>query len=286
MDITELEGYVGADIGGQSIKIGTFRDGVFISKDFVTPPDYPAAREQMIAVARELAGGKPKGFGIGSPGPLDWRKGYLPWTPNIPWKHIYYTEMGNDLGCPVFVDNDANVAGLAESVLGAGRGYDIAAGFTLGTGIGFFTIKGGHIYHGREDVEGGHQMLNPEGPECTCGSRGCLESFISAWAIRKKTGKDPDQIDDPKFWAEIAYFLAWGITNVNALVCPEIFVLCGGMIQRGDMLMTPLHIELDRMCKIMPPAPIKLAELGTRAGVYGAIVLARLGHSEKNEGSK
>jgi glucokinase len=260
MSLTEYEGYVGIDIGGQSIKIGAVRNGELVTRDIETPPDYADARAQMLAAATELVGGKPKGLGIGTPGPIDWRTGFLYWTPNIPWKNVSYPELGEALGCPVHVDNDANVAGLAEAVLGAGKDYRIVAGFTLGTGIGYFVVMDGLIYHGKLDVEGGHQVLNPEGPLCGCGARGCLEAYASA------------------FWAEIAGYLAWGITNVTTLVCPEVFVLAGGMIQRGETLFAPLREKLAQMLKIVPPPPVKPAELGHRAGVYGAIVLAKRGH--------
>lgn len=278
MELSEFEGYVGVDIGGQSIRVGTIRKGKLETLDFETPEDYSVAREQIIATVRQLAGGTPRGLGIGSPGPLDWHTGFLAWTPNIPWKEVSYPELGTDLGCPVHVDNDANVAGLAEAVLGAGQGYNLVSGFTLGTGIGFFIVMKGHIYHGRFDVEGGHQKLNPEGPRCGCGARGCLEAYASATAIEARTGKEPDDIDDPPFWEEIGYYLAWGITNINTLVCPDVVVLAGGMIQRGEALFGPIRRYLAEMCKVLSLPPVVPAKLGPHAGVYGAIVLAQRGH--------
>lgn len=274
MDLAEFEGYVGVDIGGQSIRVGTLRDGQLVVNGFTTPAQYNEARVQIIAAAREAACGTPKGLGIGSPGPLDWRTGFMPWTPNIPWKNVDYAEIGAALGCPAYVDNDANVAGLAEAVLGAGREYSTVAGFTLGTGIGFFTVKDGHIYHGRADVEGGHQLLNPEGPRCGCGARGCLEAYASASAIQARTGKQPEEINDPEFWDEIAGYLAWGIININTLLCPDAVILAGGMIQRGEALLGPIRRKVPEMSKILPPPPILPAELGHQAGIYGAIVLA------------
>ncbi|NLC56703.1 MAG: ROK family protein [Armatimonadetes bacterium] len=278
MDLSDFTGYVGVDIGGQSVRVGTLRDGELVVRDFATPSEYAPAAEQIVALARELAGGTPRGLGIGSPGPLDWRTGHLLWTPNIPWKDVHYPRLGDTLGCPVHVDNDANVAGLAEATLGAGRGHQIVSGFTLGTGIGFFTIMGGHIYHGRLDVEGGHQLIDPNGPRCGCGARGCLEAFASASAIEARTGKKPSEIDDPEFWKEIGRYLAWGITNINVLVCPDVVVLAGGMIQRGPMLFTPLLEYVQQFNCVLPPPTVKVAELGHQAGIYGAIVLARQGH--------
>lgn len=278
MDLTDFEGYVGVDIGGQSVRVGTIRNGELVVRDFETPPEYAPARERILALAKELAGGTPRGIGIGSPGPLDWRTGVMAWTPNIPWKNVSYPELGEALGCPAHVDNDANVAGLAEASLGAGRGHHVVSGFTLGTGIGFFTVMGGHVYHGRLDVEGGHQLLDPNGPLCGCGAHGCLESFASASAIEARTGKKPEEIDDPEFWKEIGFYLAWGITNINVLVCPDVVVLAGGMTKRGAMLMEPMLAYVQQFNHVLPPPPVKVAELGHQAGIYGAIVLARQGH--------
>ncbi|MBI3945983.1 MAG: ROK family protein [Armatimonadetes bacterium] len=282
MDTTDFEGCVGVDIGGQSIKVGMFREEQLRIIDLDTPAEYATARGAILGAVRELAGGTPRGLGVGSPGPLNWRTGVMEWTPNIPWRDVAYTELGSALGCPVRVDNDANVAGLAEAVLGVGRGHHVVSGFTLGTGIGFFTVIGGHVYHGRLDVEGGHQVLNPspDAPLCGCGAHGCLEAYASASAIEARTGKRPEEIDDPEFWKEIAGYLAWGITNINVLVCPDVVVLAGGMTKRGAVLMDPLRHRVQEMSCVLPPPPVEVAELGARAGVYGAIVLAARGHGE------
>lgn len=280
MDLSEYAGYVGVDIGGQSVRVGALVDGALRLEGLETPPEYAKAHDWIAKTARALVGGSPKALGIGSPGPLDWRTGYLEWTPNIPWKGVSYPRLGEPLGCPVYADNDANVAGLAEAVLGAGQGHRIVSGFTLGTGIGFFTVMDGHIYHGRVDVEGGHMLLDPDGPLCGCGAHGCLEAYASASAIKRETGKDPEDIDDPEFWRGIGEKLAWGIMNIHALVNPEVVVLAGGMIQRGEALFGPIRERLRAFSKIMPPPPVVPAALGPDAGIYGAIVLARRGHKD------
>jgi glucokinase len=119
---------------------------------------------------------------------------------------------------------------------------------------------------------------SPDAPLCGCGARGCLEAYASASAIEARTGRSPDEIDDPEFWREIAHYLAWGITNINMLVAPDVVVLAGGMTRRGAMLMDPLLERVQQMSCVLPPPVVKVAELGARAGVYGAIALARLGH--------
>jgi glucokinase len=189
------------------------------------------------------------------------------------------------VGCDVLVDNDADVAGLGEALLGAGRGKQFIAGFTLGTGtgIGHFQIKDGRIYHGCLDVEAGHQILDPNGPECGCGQYGCLEAFASAIAIKKRYGVPPHELNDPKAWEEIAFRLEQEVVNTVVFVCPDVLILTGGMLARGEMLLTPLRRFYEEMLKVYPSRyrpPILVGKLGDKAGVVGAIVLAKVGHAE------
>ncbi len=279
MDYTDLQGYVGVDIGGQSIKVGTYEGEELVVIDIPIPDTYEASKKATVAAAHELLGGTPLGVGIGSPGPLDWRTGYVKFTPNIPWaREIHYLEMADDLGCPVWVDNDANVAGLAEACMGAGEGLAYVTGFTLGTGIGFFFVNNGRIYHGRYDVEGGHQIINPDGPLCGCSGKGHLEAYISATAIERDTGMKPADINDPAFWDRYARILAQAIMTTNSILCPDIVILGGGIIKRGDMLMQPLEKHIKSMEDILPSPLVRVAKLGHRAGVVGAIILGKYGH--------
>ncbi len=279
MDYSDLQGYVGVDIGGQSIKVGTYQNEELKVIDIPLPPTYDESKKVIVKAAYELAGGTPQGVGIGSPGPLDWRTGFVKFTPNIPWaRNIEYTNMADDLGCQVWVDNDANVAGLAEASMGAGKGLKYVTGFTLGTGIGFFFIMDGQIYHGRYDVEGGHQIINPAGPLCGCKGHGHLESYISATAIMRDKHMKPSEINDPEFWDGYARILAQAIMTTNSILCPDIVILTGGIIKRGDMLMQPLMKHVKTMEDILPAPMIEFAHLAHRAGVVGAIVLGKYGH--------
>ncbi len=283
MNWAEFSGYVGVDIGGQSIRVGTpSPDGRL--RILRQPPaeDFRKAVQQIAEMAKELCPEGIRRIGIGTPGPLDWRKGRLIGkTPNLPWADVSFLEIGEVLNCPTIVDNDANVAGLAEAVMGAGRGYSYVCGFTLGTGIGCFSVYNGRIFHGALDVEGGHQIILPDGPLCNCGQRGCLEALASATAIERRWGVPPAQLEDAEVWKEIARYLAQGLVNLTVLCGAEVLVLAGGMIERGPMLFAPLEEYYRSMIKVIPAVPIKKAELGTDAGVIGALVLAKVGHSEE-----
>ncbi|RLB02477.1 MAG: hypothetical protein DRG83_08480 [Deltaproteobacteria bacterium] len=281
----EFNGFVGVDIGGQTTRVGTFdRRGQLQVIHFPTEKNFVTECNHIVEAARQLVPQGIKRLGVGSPGPLNWRKKLLIGkSPNLPWVDVDFAQLEKLLGCTIWVDNDANVAGLGEAVLGAGKGKRFIAGFTLGTGIGHFQIKNGHIYHGRLDVEAGHQILDPAGPVCGCGQRGCLEAFASAVAIQKLYGVAPHELNDPKTWEQIAFRLAQGLVNAAVFVCPDALILTGGMLARGEMLLEPLRRFYEQMLKVYPPRyrpPILVGELGDKAGVVGAIVLAKVGHAE------
>lgn len=281
----DLAGFVGVDIGGQTTRVGTFDTrGQLRVISFPTEKEFATECECIAQAVRHLVPRGVKRVAVGSPGPLDWRrKRLLGKTPNLPWASVRFDQLEKLVGCEVLVDNDADVAGLGEALLGAGRGKQFIAGFTLGTGIGHFQIKDGRIYHGRLDVEAGHQILDPNGPECGCGQYGCLEAFASAIAIKKRYGVPPHELNDPKAWEEIAFRLAQGLVNTVVFVCPDVLILTGGMLARGEMLLTPLRRFYEEMLKVYPSRyrpPILVGKLGDKAGVVGAIVLAKVGHAE------
>jgi len=280
----ELVGFVGVDIGGQTTRVGIFDErGRLRVISFPTEADFATECERIAEAARHLLPEGIKRVAIGSPGPLDWRtRRLLGKTPNLPWADVRFNRLEKLIGCEVLLDNDANVAGLGEALLGVGRGKRFIAGFTLGTGIGHFQVKDGRIYHGRLDVEAGHQILDPNGPECGCGQRGCLEAFVSAMGIEKHYGVPPHALNDPKAWEEIAFRLAQGLVNTAVFVCPDALVLTGGMLARGEMLLAPLRCFYGEMLKVYPPRyrpPILIGQWGDKAGVVGAIVLAKVGHA-------
>lgn len=130
------------------------------------------------------------GIGICSPGPLDPKTGVVLNPPNLPcWRNFpLAAEVSRIYRVRVKVDNDANAAGLAESLWGAGRGYHIVFFATLGTGIGTAVVFDGKIYHGRTGAaaEGGHMSIDYRGPRCGCGKPGCIEALASGPAIARR----------------------------------------------------------------------------------------------------
>lgn len=282
---SDLIGCIGVDIGGQNTRVGTvLPNGRLKLISFQTQPDFGVQIDMLVDAIKQLGKDGSRRVGIGSPGPLDWRKAFVYDTPNLPWCNVSFKELEQKLGVEVLLDNDANVAGLGEATLGAGKGKRIVAGFTLGTGIGYFHIIDGRIYHGSLDVEAGHQIIDPNGPECNCGQRGCLEAFVSATGIQRRYGVPPHELEDPKAWEEIALRLAQGLVNIAVHTSAEVLILCGGMLKRGETLLKPLRSYYEQMLKVYPKRyrpPVVPAKLGDKAGVYGAIVLAHVGHLEE-----
>ena len=126
------------------------------------------------------------GLGIGSPGPLDRKTGVVLEAPNLGWKNVPIRDILQErYNVPVYLENDANAAGLAEQKFGAGRGRDYVLYVTVSTGVGGGIILGGRIYDGAHGIAGevGHITIDADGPACNCGGIGCLEAFASGTGL-------------------------------------------------------------------------------------------------------
>lgn len=192
--------YLGVDIGGTKIAAGIVdARGNILSKIRAPMPSRGTEGEALAAVEQAIRAaldskpplrGSVAGIGISSPGPLDPRAGVIMNPPNLPcWRNFHITrKLKAPRGLPVKLDNDANAAGLAEAIWGAGQGYDSVFYATLGTGIGTGIIFGQRIYHGRTGAagEGGHLSIDYRGPQCACGKMGCIEALAAGPAIARR----------------------------------------------------------------------------------------------------
>ena len=210
---------------------------------------------------------------------------------------------------PVFVDNDATVAGLAESVAGVSAGAQNSVFVTLGTGVGGGIIIGGKVFTGSHGVasEIGHMIVVAGGEMCTCGNRGCWERYASATAIIREGRKfakahpdcaiakavdgDLDRIEartvidlakagDPdalKLFGDYVDMLCAGLVNLINLYDPEVIALGGGVSQAGEFLLNAVRERMPSLVfyKEMPYARIELAQLGNDAGIIGAAMLGK-----------
>ena len=227
--------------------------------------------------------------GVGLPGLYDPAAGTSRFLPNLPGEWAGRPIAGPvsaRLGVPVFLINDARAFGLAELRLGAGRGASSMVGFTLGTGIGGVIAVDGRVHQGHDGTggEGGHQTIDPDGPPCTCGNRGCVEAFARADRIAAACGTDTAEEavarareGDPRALAglrEVGRYLGIGIANLVVVVSPDRIVLGGGVAAAGDLLFEPIWAEVTRRVHITSLDQVRLvaAELGTWAGAIGAAV--------------
>ena len=156
---------------------------------FPTQRDGRACADDIVAAARRLAEraeGRLVAVGCGAPGPLDARTGMIAGAPNLGWHDV---PMGPwivaGLGVPLAIEHDSSVGALGEATMGAGRDADPCIYITLSTGIGMGLIVGGAIVGGAHGVSGeiGHYVVDPAGPRCSCGRRGCLEAFAGGAGI-------------------------------------------------------------------------------------------------------
>ena len=308
---------LGVDIGGTKVAAGVVNAaGKILSKTRAPMVANGSARTAMDCVHRVIHAGMQlsmspvEAIGISSPGPLDPRRGVIINSPNLPcWRDFaLMKEIEETYGLPVRLDNDANAAGLAEALWGAGRNLASVFYVTIGTGIGTAIILERRIYHGRTGAaaEGGHMTIDLHAPvACGCGKRGCLESMASGPALaarakarllrdlssgtilRTMAGKCPmtaevvfaaAEAGDPVATAvlqEIVELLAVWLGNVIDLLEPQVIVVGGG-VGGGLTAWLPKIAEGLRRWTINTRAheiPLMPAEYGADSGIAGSAAL-------------
>jgi len=288
--------HLGLDLGGTNIKwVVVERDAdewrVLDRDQVATPaaegPEAVVAR--LAAVGAEAVERNPgvTSVGIGIPGLYHPAAGTTRFLVNIPgaWEgRPVAGPVGAALGLPATLINDARAFGLAELRLGAARGASSMVGLTLGTGIGGVIAIDGRVHLGHDGTGGelGHQTLEPDGPLCGCGNRGCLEAFARADRIAAACGTttaeeamDAARAGDPAAVAGlliIGRYLGIGIANMIVVVNPDVVVIGGGISAAFDLLHGPIEAELRERVYMTALDRVRVvpAELGTWAGAIGA----------------
>jgi glucokinase len=228
-------------------------------------------------------------IGVGVPGLYDPPSGETRFLVNMPgaWGgRPVAPPVESALGLPTCLINDARAFGLAELRLGAGRGAESLIGLTLGTGVGGFIAIDGKVRLGHDGTAGelGHQTIDPDGPPCNCGNRGCVEAFARADRIAAACGTATAEsavaaaragdVRAMEGLAEIGRYLGIGIANAVTVISPDRVVIGGGIAAAGDLLLDPIRAELDRRVQTtsLEVVEVVTAELGTWAGAIGAAV--------------
>lgn len=310
------EWFIGIDLGGTKIGTGLVkRDGNVWARDYrLTEASQGRAVviDRMISAARQVMDEAGLGaddiaaVGIGAPGPLDIPRGVLTEPPNLPgWHNVPLKQIIEDeMGIPAHLENDANAAAIGEYLYGAGQGTRHMIYVTVSTGIGGGLILDGQIYHGLTGGAGeiGHMTILPQGPQCGCGNRGCLEAMASGTAIARegqylvnrgvatliselaedaaggvsaRTVVEAMRRGD-EYATEIIVqamsYLGIGMANLVNLFNPEMIVIGGGLTNLGDRLLDPVRrgIALYAFAMLAQQVQVTPARLGDDVGIVGA----------------
>ncbi|MGI8927289.1 MAG: ROK family protein [Tepidiformaceae bacterium] len=305
---------VAADFGGTNLRAALIDEsGNMVDRHDVDTPEKATTAEIIAQVVQLLAGiaarspQPPAGVCIATAGLIDADQGKVILAPNIPgFRNLVLTgPIAAELGVPAFIENDASAAALGEFRFGAGRGTRHLLHATLGTGIGGGIVIDGRLYRGAKGLAGeiGHIIIDPAGPQCNCGSRGCLEALVSgvAFAARVRhliaSGKSAvlrDMVADRLPRGEDLYLAATaGDTVAEAevrhgghllglalgslvnVLNPDAVTLSGGLLGMGEMLLGPLRQAMYSLA--YGPAAgtlVRLSELGDDAGLLGAAAVA------------
>ena len=286
---------IGVDLGGTSLRISAVdSDGNLLHKitsgtqvakgrDFVVAEMCEAIRQLSVKFSSL---GDLEGIGIGVPGIIDMDTGIVRKSPNLPdWiDYPVRDEIERRLGTQVILENDANVAALGEKWLGAGREVDSLCMITLGTGVGGGLVLNGKIWRGMTGMAGeiGHTTVEPDGPPCGCGSRGCIEQFASAPAIKRMAveaiakGEAPAlsrvMKEEPEFSSLVVYQMAVQGDAAAQQIFRKVGAALGITIARlVNVLNLPMYVMAGGVVNAWEAfAPSLMEEVRKRSFVYAA----------------
>jgi predicted NBD/HSP70 family sugar kinase len=267
------------DIGGTKTRVAVSADGTSFGDPlkFDTPADFDVGIESIAAAIRSLAQDTPiKAAGGGIAGPLDRPRTMLVNSPNLPgWVGRSVTdELGERLGCPVYLENDSAIVALGEAHHGAGKGDPIMAYLTVSTGIGGSRIVDGYIDRNVFGFEPGHQILDVDKTMFPSLATDEAEGFLSGTAVANRFHRKAYEVTDPAVWEELAKMLAYLLNNTIVHWSPHSVVLGGSMIVGNPAIpVDRVEHHLGEILTIFPEQPrIKRATLADLGGLYGAMV--------------
>ena len=274
------------DIGGTKFTLALFEGGRMTRRESHAT-DREQGREWMLErIAGALAGWSGiEGSGIGFGGPVDFLRQRVALSTHVGgWRDFPLSQYVQDLlGVPTVMDNDANAGALGEAnhlAKGGAGGVLPLFYVTLSTGIGGGLILGdGRVYRGADSWAGeiGHLTVQPEGPECLCGARGCLERMCSGLWLERDYGRPAQELfEDARFVERYVVNLALGLKAAIMLINPARIVIGGGIAKAGDRLLDPLRTELRRQITGWSGANVDVvtAQLGDDSVLWGALALA------------
>ncbi|HET9119218.1 MAG TPA: ROK family protein [Solirubrobacterales bacterium] len=304
---------IGVDLGGTKMAVGVVDSEQKVQYQGSEPSTGLSEQKLIAELGREMDEAKAArpdvvAAGLGIPATIDFDRGVAIHAVNLTITDVPVRDLMQErIGLPVYVDNDANVAALAEHLYGAGRGAQNVVMLTIGTGIGGGLILNGEVYRGSTGAaaELGHIVIEEDGPPCqgNCPNHGCVEALASGTAIakagREVAERDPDSAlgkaladgpisgrtvtelalagDGPArdVVAQAGRHIGVALSSLANIFDPDVFVIGGGVSVVGELLLEPARHELRS--RALPPqneSPVKLAELGPDAGMIGAAAMA------------
>ena len=313
---------IGIDLGGTFIKAAIVDPRGRVLARMKRPTEAAMGKERVVdnvfSIVRALKAvsfslGGISALGMGIPGVIDFRRGVISLSPNLPgWENIPIRKMlSRRIGMPLYLENDANAAALGEKWMGAAKDVQDFCFITLGTGVGGGLVLDGKIWHGADGMAGeiGHMTIDPDGPRCRCGNRGCLEMYASAKALqrmilqplspRKRSGffgeirdkeisgdvihraaKAGDRVSREAF-ARMGSALGIGIASLVNLLNLEKVVFGGGLSAAWKFFSPALRGEVKRRAFAAPARRVRIvrAAAGEDAGVLGAAYIAWQGRN-------
>jgi glucokinase len=304
---------IGLDVGGTKVlgvAVDPARPGVVVAENRVPTPDGGAGLVDTLLELVDSLGLPHASIGVGVPGLVD-RAGTLHMGPHLRRMHEVPLAqlLAERSGVPTTVDNDANCHAVGEQAAGAAAGATEALVVTLGTGIGAGIITGGHLLRGANGFAGepGHMVVDPTGPPCPCGKRGCWERFASGTGLGRLArdaahggrldgavalaGGDPEAVrgehvtasarsgdtDSRAVLDSLAHWIALGLANLVNILDPAVIVIGGGLVEAADLLLPEVRAGFAALVMAgerRPMVPIVPAGLGERSGAIGAALLA------------
>ncbi len=275
------------DIGGTKFSMAAFDGGRMVRRES-RATDAAGGRAWMLEQIRDVARSwRDLAFdrcGIGFGGPVDFARQRVVLSTHVGgWRDFDLPGFVRDLtGAQAVMDNDANAGGLGEAEYGAGKGCSPLFYMTLSTGIGGGIYADGRVWRGADSYAGeiGHLTIRPDGPECLCGARGCLERMCCGLWLERDYGKPAKELmQDAAFVDRYVVDLALGLKAAIMLLNPRRIVIGGGISKAGDRLFVPLVAELRRQITTWSAARIDVvpAALGDDSVLYGALALAKRG---------
>jgi len=315
MQVSKVEA-IGVDLGGTKMLLGVLDADAKVaweSREASTGQSEDELVELVVREAEEARSARPgiEVIGMGIPATIDHDRGIAISAVNLPIEDLPIRDLVRErTGLETFLDNDANVAALAEHLYGAARSAENAVMLTIGTGIGGGLILGGEIYRGSTGAgaELGHMAIQMDGPGCqgNCPNRGCVETLASGTALGREgraaaesepgsalgrllaEGEEVDgkavteaaQAGDETAIGVVALIgrrLGVALASFANIFEPEVIVIGGGVIAAGELLLEPARAEMA--ARALPPMrsiPVVAAQLGQDAGMIGAAAMARI----------